>query len=176
MKVNFLNCNYFCKKFLCSIDIFVIFRDYMDRFDDQESPAPITNRERSASPVTCLLYNDPKRNSVKSSSENDNSNVNSEPKHFDLNSASPTVTSVSPDIKTRSSSPKNVPPSVNGVHEDNSLEPPVNKKLKTDVAHYGIEEGYSDTIQLEDKSSFTPAPHITDSINSSCTVSESVVS
>lgn len=148
----------------------------MDRFDDQESPAPITNRERSASPVTCLLFNDPKRNSVKSSSESDNSNVNSEPKEFDLNSASPTVTSLNPDIKRRSSSPKSVAPSVNGLHEEVSLDPPVNKKLKTDVAHYGIEEAYSDTSQLEDKSSFTPVPHITDSINSSCTVSESVVS
>ncbi|XP_052065977.1 mesoderm induction early response protein 1-like [Mytilus californianus] len=158
--------------------------DYMDRFDDQESPAPPQNRERSASPVTCLLYGDPKRNSLKPSHETDNSNANSESKEFDLSSASPTVTSLSPDLKRRSSSPKSVHnSSINGLHDEVSLEPPVNKKLKTetDVSHYGLEESYSDTSQLEDKnSSFNLGHHLAESIKTStsltCTVSESLVS
>lgn len=153
----------------------------MDRFDDQESPAPPQNRERSASPVTCLLYGDPKRNSLKPSHETDN--ANSESKAFDLSSASPTVTSLSPDLKRRSSSPKSVNnSSINGLHEDVSLEPPVNKKLKTetDVSHYGLEESYSDTSQPEDKNTFNLGHHLAESIKTStpltCTVSESLVS
>ena len=93
------------------------------------------------------------------------------------------MTTLSSDLKRRSSSPKSVHnTSINGLHEEVSLEPPVNKKLKkeTDVSHYGLEEGYSDKGQADSKnSSFSPGHHISDSISSSspltCTASESVV-
>lgn len=144
----------------------------MDRFDDQESPAPPANRERSASPVTCLLYGDPKRNSLKPSGESNTPSTTSESKEFDLSSAMPTVSGISPDLKRRSSSPKNTQnTSINGLHEEVSLEPPVNKKLKkeTDVPHYGLEESYSDTTHVDEKkcASLTPGHHIGDSISSS---------
>jgi len=131
----------------------------MDRFlDDQESPIPGPIRERSASPVTSLIYGDPKRNHLKPLSDSaDTSSPHlqpSEPRNFDLSAASPTVVTVRPELKRHSpSSPQIAAPvsgAINGSCED--ITEPITKKIKTDSdtsSHYERQESYSDTNHIE---------------------------
>lgn len=121
-------------------------RDYMERFlDDQESPLPAPPRERSASPVTSLIYGDPKRNHLRPPSEGEGaSSVRIEPEELDVSGASPTVVAFSPDLKRKqaaTSSSSSI--TVNGVH---SIEEPIAKKLKSngESSHYELQESYSE--------------------------------
>lgn len=102
----------------------------MERFlDDQESPLPAPPRERSASPVTSLIYGDPKRNHLRPPSEGEGaSSVRIEPEELDVSGASPTVVAFSPDLKCKqaaTSSSSSI--TVNGVH---SIEEPIAKKTQ----------------------------------------------
>lgn len=118
----------------------------MERFlDDQESPLPAPPRERSASPVTSLIYGDPKRNHLRPPSEGEGaSSVRIEPEELDVSGASPTVVAFSPDLKRKqaaTSSSSSI--TVNGVH---SIEEPIAKKLKSngESSHYELQESYSE--------------------------------
>lgn len=122
-------------------------RDYMERFlDDQESPIPAPTRERSASPVTSLIYGDPKRNHLKPHTEGEGaSSVRIEPEEFDVSGASPTVVTLSPNAKRKQASSSSSV-TVNGAHES---EEPISKKLKTngDSSHYQLQESYSERAE-----------------------------
>lgn len=123
-------------------------RDYMERFlDDQESPIPAPTRERSASPVTSLIYGDPKRNHLKPHTEGEGaSSVRIEPEEFDVSGASPTVVTLSPNAKRKQSASSSSSVTVNGAHES---EEPISKKLKTngDSSHYQLQESYSERAE-----------------------------
>lgn len=122
--------------------------DYMERFlDDQESPIPAPTRERSASPVTSLIYGDPKRNHLKPHTEGEGaSSVRIEPEEFDVSGASPTVVTLSPNAKRKQSASSSSSVTVNGAHES---EEPISKKLKTngDSSHYQLQESYSERAE-----------------------------
>ncbi|XP_048760666.1 mesoderm induction early response protein 1-like isoform X2 [Ostrea edulis] len=124
--------------------------DYMERFlDDQESPIPAPTRERSASPLTSLIYGDPKRNHLRPPSEGEGaSSVRIEPRLLDVSGASPTVVTVSPDMKRKQTATSSSSVSVNGVYDTGE---PVPKKLKTngESSHYELQESYSDRSGLD---------------------------
>jgi hypothetical protein len=117
----------------------------MERFlDDQESPLPAPNRERSASPITSLMFGDPKRNHLRPPSEGEGaSSVRIEPRVLDVSGASPTVVTVSPDMKRKQTATSSSSVSVNGVCDTGE---PIPKKLKTngESSHYELQESYSD--------------------------------
>ena len=156
----------------------------MDRFlDDQESPVPAPSRERSASPVTSLIYGDPKRNQLKPPTESgDSRQISSESKKLDVSAASPTVVTVSNDAKRGHSSPKSPASPVktvsnSGINGNCDDFEPVSKKLKpdTDNSQYERQESYSDANHVDSVSS---SPNIASSIadsSSGCLV-DSIVS
>lgn len=140
--------------------------DYMERFlDDQESPIPAPTRERSASPVTSLIYGDPKRNHLKPHTEGEGaSSVRIEPLEFDVSGASPTVVTLSPNAKRKQSASSSSSVTVNGAHES---EGPISKKLKTngDSSHYQLQESYSERAE--------PLNRVSSSVSSSAVSSSS---
>lgn len=138
----------------------------MERFlDDQETPAlPTPGKERSSSPVTSLIYGDPKRNQLKPThTDSQEATVpdNCEPKQFDLSAASPTIVTVRPELKRpNSSSPVKHEQDIvtehtltNGNSED--LDEPAVKRVKhtSESSLYELQETYSETEKHIDKKS-----------------------
>ncbi|KAK3091530.1 hypothetical protein FSP39_020549 [Pinctada imbricata] len=146
-------------------------------------PVPAPSRERSASPVTSLIYGDPKRNHLKPPSESSESpQVSSESKKLDVGGASPTVVTISSDLKRGHSSPSESSPvkavsssGINGNCEDFE---PVSKKLKpdTDNSQYERQETYSDKNHVDSISSSNIASSTPSIVDSSSKIVDNIVS